>query len=175
MKKILFSLSVVIFCLCLIPTAAVLADEKTGERGCRQEICEQVCAMENVADCRAVILNRHAFIAVKTKGITTSTANKKLMENIKAKVIEICPDIAEVYVSTSVKAFAAVEDLNNKKELKELLQLFGIKLEDIMPQRPRTREHASPMAMAKPPVKLPYKEGDKRDYRDIIPKPTNLL
>lgn len=175
MKKILFSLSLLIFCLCLIPTAAVLAEERGGERGCRQEICEQVCAMENVADCRAAILNRHAFIAVKTKGITTSTANKKLAENIKVKVTEICPDIAEIYVSTSVKAFTAIEDLNSKKELKELLQLFGIKLEDIMPPRPHHKEQSSPMAMTKPPIKLPYKDGDKRDYRDIIPKPTNLL
>ncbi len=183
MKKLIFSLSLLMLCLCLIPTAAALADEKCGERGCErgcgQEICEQIKTMDNVADCRMALLHRHVFIAVKTKGITTSTSNKKLVENIKTKVMEICPDIAEIYVSTSVKAFTAIEDINNRKELKELLSLFGVKFEDFMPKREPRRdkeESSAPSAAVtfKPPIKLPYKDGDKRDFKDIIPKPLNI-
>lgn len=132
MKRILIFMTIVLALSVLMPTV-VYAKESPQETSCK--ICETVKTVDKVKDCKAIVVHGNVFVAVKLGGIATKTTAEQTEEKIKTVVKETYPCITQVYVSTSVKAFAAMEDFEKGVKLHEIVEIFGIDMKSLFPPR----------------------------------------
>lgn len=130
--KRLICFALIIVALIIATPTFVCADVKADREQTEEKIAEKVKTIENVSDCRVMIIAGNALIAVRTKGIVSGSAAKKMESAVKEKVAELCPE-CNVYVNTSVKAFKAIESFEKGERLRELFELFNVKFPEHRP------------------------------------------
>ncbi|MDD3832246.1 MAG: YhcN/YlaJ family sporulation lipoprotein [Clostridia bacterium] len=83
--------------------------------------------VECVDDCKVALNGKYAFVAIKTKGITTSEQCAGCIDKVKEAVKKVCPDVENVYVTTKVKIYKMLEDYSSKSgeiDIEDLFEVF---------------------------------------------------
>lgn len=149
-KMFLIILAVLILA---VGTGACFAEPMTEPfRHCGENLETKIKQVENVRDCKVVCIRGYCFVALRTKGVASKTAMQELTEKVKTVVMDNCPRIQKVFVSTSVKTFAALGKLTRANIWEQLVKLFDLSpgehpMPDIKPMPYSKPDPAKPQSM----------------------------
>ncbi|MEG1528591.1 MAG: YhcN/YlaJ family sporulation lipoprotein [Clostridia bacterium] len=139
MKKLFLVL--LLIAIIVIPSSIAFAEKPIKPNICDTncKLCKIIKDLPNIIDCRCAIFGSCAFVAVKIRGVASTTDYKNLINLVKDTVTKADASINKVFVSSSVRAFKALENIK-KGQYEKLIKDFELSTNDLPIKLPNEKE-----------------------------------